>query len=1658
MTDPQVTPPTEPRTEDVACPVPACTYRTGAHTPEISAALLLGHITVHQSAASQAAPQRRPPKVDRPRLTDSLEEVGWNAFLQDWETFVRANGISAADQAIQLFSCCDGTLKGKITSICPDVHTKTKDQLLTMMKDLAVIPIAASVRVNELLQMYQHSGESIRTFHSRVKGKALTCRFKVECSHVHDPVGPVQVDYTEKMIRHVLLNGLHDADIQREVFSLSDLDNLSNNDIIARVEAKETAREATSAQSNNAVTLYKKRQREATRVTNTGNKNDNSLPKPQKESIEGECATCKTKIRLYKKMRSGKLNREPFTHCNECWRKTHPPPLKSDSSDANAISFSISIVEEVQEEQEVPDAAPEPLPYFPLRGLSHMTPTVQNDPRVFESGSWITIPDLQCDLNHRIIRRPPSGEWVPESETGEADVSTVNTLSETFLSHHVLEDGRWVRKTAPSHPAIALFGGTLNHDYNHFGFENPGITNIPINAIVDSGAQCCVWSWRDCKAAGFVRTDLIPVRQKLNAVSKNNIRIYGAIILRLSDKPGEVNDGQHGAIIYISPDVTGFYLSNESIKQLGIVSPDFPSIGQTTNTNNVDVHSLQASREENCTCGLREMPPGPPTELPFDPQPENILLMKQWLLKRYANSTFNKCPHQPIPEMKGPPLNIHVDPNATPVSCRVPSLVPLHYLDRAEALLKREESMGVITKVPDNVKTPWCHRLVWREKPNGELRKTVDLSPLNKHTVREVHAMRSPFQLAKGVPANTWRTVTDAWNGYHSIPLREEDRHLTTFLTHIGRYWSNRAVQGFASSGDAFNRRMDEILKDFPRHKRCVDDNLTYDIDLEEHWWRVIAFLELMGKNGLILNPEKFQFCQREVTFAGFHIEETRIQPLPKYFDAIMNYPTPKSTSDIRGWFGLVNQVAHYAQLRDLLAPFRHFLSEKVKFTWNDQLHQSFEKSKLMIIDAIKKGVEIFDPTKKTCLRCDWSKKGIGFYLSQKHCKCESTSPECCENGWRITVCGSRFLQKHEERYAPIEGEALAVAWALDQTKFFTLGCNDLMIVVDHKPLVKIFGDRFLDEIDNTRLFRLKQKTLRWKFDIHWRPGKSNHFSDAVSRHPSDEHRPEDTNTDTNGFISLINSILEDEEVSEIAVLQCKANLNNVIAITWEKVQEATFDEYNDLLVFLQGSNVGNIDAFHNHTELRAYQKKLHVIDDIIMYEDRILIPPSLRAATLETLHSAHQGESGMSLLAQSTVFWPGISKDIEKTRKTCHPCIQNAPSQPKSTPFTPIVPTTPFEAIVADYFDLKENHYLVIADRLSAWTEVYHTPNGSHKSGSRGLITLLKNFFGTFGVPTELSSDQGREFIADDTQDFFLRWGIKHRDSAAYHPQSNGRAELAVKATKRLLENNIGEDGKLDTDKFLRAILTKRNTPDPITKMSPAQIIFGRNLRDALPRINKQINIFNNTNLNTAWTDAWRQKEEALRTRYQGCQQRLAEHSRDLPPLSPGNRVAVQNQTGRRANKWEKTGTVVEVRDHNKYIIKVDGSGRLSLRNRRFLRKLFEDKSMFEKVPQSTPPVTLQPNQAHCSDKAASPFLPQVQPEDAVLQQGQTEQQSDTLGSHTDNIIIPTDNVSRTTEATTPEETLPTQITWNPDRPVRNRQARTVYDASSGQYVRPTE
>ena len=162
----------------------------------------------------------------------------------------------------------------------------------------------------------------------------------------------------------------------------------------------------------------------------------------------------------------------------------------------------------------------------------------------------------------------------------------------------------------------------------------------------------------------------------------------------------------------------------------------------------------------------------------------------------------------------------------------------------------------------------------------------------------------------------------------------------------------------------------------------------------------------------------------------------------------------------MRSWFGLVNQVSYAFASAEHMLPFREALKPGSIFTWTDELNQLFEESKAIIISEIENGVRIFDKSKPTCLATDWSKTGIGFWLFQKHCSCPSRKLFCCRIGWKFTLVGSRFTHAAESRYAPIEGEenlyGTYIADALDKARFFVLGCEDLIVAVDHKPLLKV--------------------------------------------------------------------------------------------------------------------------------------------------------------------------------------------------------------------------------------------------------------------------------------------------------------------------------------------------------------------------------------------------------------------------------------------------------------------------------------------------------------------------------------------------------------------------------------------------------------------------
>lgn len=1488
----------------LSCPIPGCGFTTEDVDVIGAAAIMNVHSHIHAAtnAPRPAGPAIRAPKLERPKLQMNSTTEDWNAFVRRWETYRTGSSIPDNVASGQLLECTEEQLGNIVLRAKPNFTTLPLNDALTALKKLAVIPVALGVVRSELLAMRQDPDEPFRTFAARVQGKAETCEFKTvydglcsNCDYAYNG----EVYYTDEVIRDVLLHGIADIDIRRDALSADDIQEKPVTDVIAYVENKETARNANPVSSVTGLSAYRRGNRLDDRRSNGVSRTRVTSPSEADKTKTANCTDCHKVFNVFKKKSRG-WNRKPHTRCESCWKKNRDNQQRQ-TSEHSAISNDT---------------------LDPFGQVGAITSDVPPPP----------LPRI---------------------------ASTVHPKPSQPIEHQIFTKGEWRRARVTSHPTVNL----------RISLDKQKSKPVDVVAVADTGAQSDIWSLEHFLKAGFKMSDLSPATLSLNAANKSPIKIDGVFHARLTGRSNEI---LCRSMIYVSRDVKCLYLSYDSMLQLGIINSDFPTVGKFSNTPyeetlsgpqtataQLPVGSICGATKDDggiCDCPPRTAPPPRPKELPFPCTPENSVRMREWLLSRYGSSTFNTCSHQQLPCMDGPPVEIHIKDDAVPVAHHKAIPVPIHWREKVYADLHRDVALDVIEPVPLGEPSEWCHHMVVARKHDGSPRRTVDLSPLNKFCKRETHNPEQPFHVVRRIPRNTWKTVMDAWNGYHSLPLRESDRHLTTFITPIGRFRYKRAPQGFLSSGDGYNRRFDTILADFNRKERIVDDTLHYDENLTEHWWRTIDLLTLIGNSGIVVNPEKFQFAQKEVDFAGFRITPDRIDPLPKYFNAIRNFPTPSSTTDIRSWFGLVNQVSNYAQLRDHMEPFRKFLSPRTPFEWNEELDTAFKSSKEAIIDAIKEGVEIFDLGRTTGLRTDWSKKGIGYFLLQKHCSCQATDPDCCSGGWRITLASSRFLSSAEKHYVPIEGEALAITWGLEQTKFFTLGCPDLTVITDHKPLVKIYGDKRLDEIRNTRLVRLKQRTLPWYFKIIHLPGKTNPACDATSRYPSSS---DDQDAGESMFLAAI-----------------QRQTNSVTSITWEQLIEET-NKDDTMQSLIEAINTGFPPECRDSPTISQYwqyRESLHVSDGVVIYDDRAVIPTSLRPVVLDALHAAHQGVSMMGSRARAIVFWPGMTADIERTRKDCRECIANAPSQPDVTVIPSPPPSTPFEKVFADFFEIAGRHYLVVGDRLSGWSDVFTSPHGSPQSGAAGLISCLRNYFARFGVAEEITSDGGPEFVASATEEFLKRWGVSHRLSSAYFPQSNGRAEVAVKSTKRLLRANTGPSGSLDTDRFLRAMMQMRNTPDPDCNISPAQIVFGRPIRDAFAFINRLVK-YDNQHVRPLWRDAWAQKESALKKRFFHSIEKHDHKTHSLPSLNIGDHCYIQNQSGNYPKRWDRSGVVVESHGFESYTLKVDGSGRLTRRNRKHLRCFSpanQGSSQEDKPPSLPAPPTLNLLRPSTSSKAS--------------------------------------------------------------------------------------
>ena len=1087
------------------CEYDDCNWEVETENLEQYITLLKMHVDARhkQHAASSKAE-----KAKRPELTSEVSDEDWSYFTSRWTQYKKATGLTGEDIVTQLLECCNEQLRrDHHRTFSGATETNDEETVIAQLKQIAVCKRNLAVNRVKVGSLVQDRGEPVRKFAGRVKSLAAVSGYTVKCSKVGCNT---DVSYQEPVVTDQVIRGLGDSEIQRDVLSHTDSDTMDLEALLKYIEGKESGRASHNLLSG-------------------GGSAAAIQPGQGQTPGQGKCRWCG------EKHKKGKEHcKADGQTCSSCGKMGHfskvcrsstrsPQPAKTQSATTTSDNLNDNCALFIR---------------TPNKDFLYSGVFIEKEANKIKS-TIKELPARDCVLKEAKIsekHRPRYKKKLPArdcvSKDGEKDkikeridplpafdcynktlesvmaimvVSAIAATTPDAIHHHVYDPNTqsWCQRPAKNKPFVRVH---VKVDKTSATAQTLGTRQLNVRtqevtdrALADSGASVSMAGTKFMRSLGVSEADLTKCALRLYGADNSDIDLIGVIPVIITDT---VTGRQTRQLVYVCHNASSLILSLEACEDLGYVKKDFTAPEQVQFTSNAATRAGK-NPDCDCECPVRETAPDAPTVLPFEPTPDNVPKLEQWIRERYAASAFNTCECQPLPAMHGPPVKIHLQEGATPVACHSPIPIPLHWHKAVKAGLDRDEAIGVIEKVPSGTPTTWCHKMVCVPKKDDTPRRTVNFVPLNQHSSRETHHTMSPFHQASMVPPNTYKTVLDAWNGYHSCALDKESRHLTTFLSPWGRYRYKTLPQGYVASGDAYTERYDRLISEVEDKTKCVDDALLWKSSIDEQFLHTCRYLTLCSRNGIIFNKKKFVFCKKEVEFAGFVIGNDEIRPSQKILGSITDFPVPKTISEIRGWFGLVNQVAPFFANRRVMEPFRELLkppAQGKKVYWDDNLTKLFEESKLIIVDAIKQGIKSFKVGHWTCLMPDYCKTGLGFLLTQKRCSCSEINPYCCSGGWQVVLTGSRFTKDAEMRYSPVEGEALAVAWSLAVTRHYTLSNTKLVVATDHKPLLKVLGDRKLEDIHNPRLLKLKEKTLNWRFKMIHVAGRIHVGPDTLSR------------------------------------------------------------------------------------------------------------------------------------------------------------------------------------------------------------------------------------------------------------------------------------------------------------------------------------------------------------------------------------------------------------------------------------------------------------------------------------------------------------------------------------------------------------------------------
>ena len=220
-------------TTKIQCQFTGCEFEVENASEAVAIVMLTSHISTHQQQSTPAAPpvaRQKVPKIDRPELKQDIDDEEWYTFEAEWKRFKRCTDIPNDEVADQLFQCCERSLGRLLLKENPQIIEAGEVQLMEAMRKMAVLQVATSVRRANLLTTKQQHGQSCREYYANVRAAAATCQYTVKCPHpCCARLAPV--DYSHLMVKDVLIAGIADGDISKDLLGWKGLDTKSDREV-----------------------------------------------------------------------------------------------------------------------------------------------------------------------------------------------------------------------------------------------------------------------------------------------------------------------------------------------------------------------------------------------------------------------------------------------------------------------------------------------------------------------------------------------------------------------------------------------------------------------------------------------------------------------------------------------------------------------------------------------------------------------------------------------------------------------------------------------------------------------------------------------------------------------------------------------------------------------------------------------------------------------------------------------------------------------------------------------------------------------------------------------------------------------------------------------------------------------------------------------------------------------------------------------------------------------------------------------------------------------------------------------------------------------------------------------------------------------------------